>query len=275
MSGNGERGNGADLALPAVKGGRDLRSMLEQAMPKMKEVAPKYLNVERVIRLMLAAVSRNPKLGECSAPSVLLFCMRCAETGLEPIGAGGAWPVPYNNRKAGTVEMQFIPDYRGLINAAKRAECIKDSYSEVVRANDEFHYELGLNMTLRHVPARGDRGALEVAYCVMVMPDDTRRFVVMDKEEIAGIRMRSKASGDGPWVTDEAEMWKKTVTRRAMKPFAGASPELSAAIAADNEASGVQMQVDPIAMPKAKEKPAEDVKVSPPKSAPEGETAEA
>jgi len=229
-----------------------LRTALEAVKPKLYQVASRHLSVDRVIRLLLSAASRNPKILDCSQQSILLFAMKCSETGLEPIGAGGAWPIPYENRKNGTCELQFIPDYRGLVNSAKRSGCIVDAWSEVVRANDEFDYALGLEPYLKHKPARGDRGALESAYCVMVMPDGVKRFVVMDGDEVQGIRARSRAKNDGPWVTDESEMWKKTVVRRAMKPFAGASPELDAAIEAEDHASGV-LVLDPIALPRAKE----------------------
>lgn len=225
-----------------------IRTALEKAMPKLQEVAPKHLKVERVTRIMLSAMSRNPKLLECSQESVLTFCMKCSETGLEPIGAGGAWPVPYRN-KSGKVEMQFIPDYRGLVNCAKRAECITDAYAEVVKEKDEFHYSLGLNPDLQHVPATGERGKLIAAYCVFQLPDGAKRFVVMDGEEVKGIQNRSRAGTSGPWVTDEAEMWKKTVTRRAMKPFAGMSAMLDAAIDADNAATGIEIEKPVVTMP--------------------------
>lgn len=236
-----------------------LRATLEQAAPKLAEVAPKHLKVDRMVRLLLAAANRNPKILKCSRESVLQFAMKCSETGLEPIGAGGAWPVPYENRQAQTVELQFIPDYRGLINAAKRAGCIKDAYAETVKSNDEFDYELGLDLKLTHRPARGERGELESAYCVIVLPDGAKRFVVMDAEEIAAIRARSKARDKGPWVTDVGEMWKKTVVRRAMKPFAGASPELTAAIEADNAVSGITFEREPIPMPRRRLEAAAEV----------------
>ena len=221
----------------------DLKSMLEHARDSLAQVAPKHLKVDRVIKILLAAASRNPKLLQCSKRSTLNFCMKCSETGLEPIGAGGAWPVPYENRKTGEVEMQFIPDYRGLVNCAKRAKCITSAWAEVVRENDEFDYELGLNPSLTHKPARGDRGELQNAYCIYVLPDGEKHFVVMDADEIKGIRSRSRASQSGPWVTDEGEMWKKTVVRRAMKPFAGMSQELDRAIEADDAALGLHMEV--------------------------------
>lgn len=237
-----------------------LRTQLEKAAPKLQEVAPKHLKVERLMRLLLSACSRNPKILECTPASVLQFAMKCSETGLEPIGAGGAWPIPYENKRAGTVELTFIPDYRGLVNCAKRSDCVKDAYAEVVRQLDVFDYEMGLAPFLVHKPARGDRGELEAAYCVLVFPDDTKRFVVMDKAEIEAIRNRSQAwqsflrfKRPCPWSTDAGEMWKKTVIRRAMKPFTGMSPQLEAAFAADDEA-GVRLAADeraPIPMPKA------------------------
>jgi recombination protein RecT len=234
------------------KTGCDLRSMLERSLPSMREVAPKYLKPERVVKLILAACSRNPKLAECTIESTMLFCMRCTETGLEPIGAGGAWPVPYFNKAIGKMEMQFIPDYRGLINSAKRACIITDAYAEVVRENDTFRYTLGLSPDLTHEPAIRDRGAMVSAYCVFSLPDGSKRFVVMDADEIKGIQKRSKAGAISPWVTDESEMWKKTAVRRAMKMFIGVSKELDTAIELDNDSTGIQVP-DPIAMPVKKE----------------------
>jgi recombination protein RecT len=230
---------------------QNLRSDLEKAMPKLQEVAAKHLKPERVVRILLTACSKNPRLLDCSRESVLTFCMSCAQTGLEPIGAGGAWPVPYRN-KNGKTEMQFIPDYRGLVNCAKRAECITDAYAEVVKERDDFSYSLGLTPDLKHVPATGDRGKLIAAYCVFQLPDGTKRFVVMDGDEVKGIQNRSRAGRDGPWITDESEMWKKTVTRRAMKPFAGMSAMLDAAIDADNAATGIEIEKPAVTMPTLK-----------------------
>lgn len=218
---------------------KTLRTMLEGASAKLAEVAPKHLKANRLVRLLLSAASRNPKILECTPESVLNFAMQCSQTGLEPIGAGGMWPIPYRNNKNNTTELTALPDYRGLVNCAKHGGCIKDAYAEAVYEKDEFDYALGLEPRLTHKPARGDRGALDAAYCVIIFPDDTKRFVVMSRSEIDGIRKRSRASTSGPWVTDEAEMWKKTVVRRAMKPFAGASQELDKAIELDDKAGAV------------------------------------
>lgn len=232
-----------------------MRTMLEQAAPKLAEVAPRHLKPERIIRLLLAAASRNPKILTCTQESVLQFAMTCSQTGLEPIGAGGIYPIPRRNSHTNATELTALPDYRGLINCAKHAGCIKDAYAEVVYEHDQFDYALGLEPYLVHKPARGSRGALESAYCIIVLPDGAKRFVVMDRSEVDSIRRRSQSGGSGPWVTDEGEMWKKTVIRRAMKPFIGAAPELDAAIELDDKATGVVKQHMEIRMPVAVSEP--------------------
>lgn len=244
-----------------------LKELFEKkdTIERLRAVAPKYVTVERLIRLLLSAGSRNPKIINCTQQSVLLFAMKCAETGLEPIGAGGCYPIPRKNKHTGAMELTFLPDYRGLMNCAKHAGCITDGFAEVVYANDHFEYELGLTQTIKHKPARTNRGELEAAYCVLVMPDQSRRAVVMQKEDIENIRNQSseawRSDGNTPWKTYPAEMWKKTVVRRAMKPFAGYSASLFSAM--DDE--GEDRDGDMTKLPQTPEKEPEQI------AAPDGE----
>ena len=235
------------------------KTLIDFARDKLIEVAPKYMDIDRLSRLLLQC-GRNPKILACTPESILEFSMKCAQTGLEPIGAGGCWPIPY-----GTT-LTFIPDYRGLVHCATRAGAITSAFAEVVRTADSFDYELGLNPSLTHKPARGDRGELEAAYCVFQLPDGSKRFTVMDAAEIIGIRNRSRSANAGPWKTDEAEMWKKTVIRRAMKPFAGMSSALDAAIEADDDAGGVVVEKrEPVKMPQAVAAPEQSEEPTKPK----------
>jgi len=229
----------------------DFKSLVVSAESKLREVAPQWLSVERLTRLALAARSRNPGLMECTAESFLLFCMRCAETGLEPIGAGGAWPVPFRN-KNGTKEVIFIPDWRGLISLAKRSEQIKHAYGDVIHEGDEWDYQKGDDPRLMHKPALTNRGKMIAAYMIAVLPDDSKHIEVMSVDEINSIRGRSKAATTGPWVTDYEAMAIKTVVKRGLKPFA-TSPQLQTAIEYDNRAVGLDLASErpPVAMPKA------------------------
>jgi hypothetical protein len=65
----------------------------------------------------------------------------------------------------------------------------------------------------------------------------------MGKAEIDRIRKRSKASGDGPWVTDYAEMAKKTVIKRHVK-LAPLSVEFARAVALEDRAMAGESQSD-------------------------------
>ena len=235
----------------------EFESLVMQSQSKFAELAPKWMSVERLTKLALLACSRQPALKECTKESFLGFCMKCAETGLEPCGAGGAWPVPFKNKYTGKKEVTFIPDYRGLIQLAKRkgpngeVGQIKHAYGEVVCKNDFIKYEKGDSPRLVHEPALSKRGEIIGAYCVCVLPDDSKHIEYMDTEELDAIKNRSKAKDEGPWVTDEAQMYIKTVVKRALKVFA-ASPQIQTAIEYDNQAIGLAMPENrpPVAMPK-------------------------
>jgi len=246
---------------------QSLAKMLNDAMPKLRAVAPKYINLERMVSLAIEAKMRNPMLEKCSPVSVLQFCKRCAEVGTDRIGAGGMWPVPFWNKKGnddgkGCYDMLPMPDWRLIIEKAKKAKSINHATAEAVYENDVFEYERGLEPRLIHKPAMAGRGNLKAVYCVYILPDGTKDFTVMDiAEDIEPIHKRSKAANAGPWVTDYAEMAKKTVVKRALKVFEGASIELTALIAADNVVTGyIDAEIvaprTPVAMPKELPEPA-------------------
>jgi recombination protein RecT len=225
------------------------------------------------MRVALALHSRQPELADCTGESFLLFCMRCAETGLEPIGAGGAWAVPFNNGKTGRREIQFIPDWRGLIHLAKTTGQIAHGYSYVVREGDAFTVRLGDNPGVDHTPKLEGKGETIGAYFVAVLPDGTKHIEYMRRSDLDAIEKRSKASS-GPWKTDPDEMRRKTVVKRGLKPFA-ASPELATALRLDNEATGLALpDKSPVQLPEAivgtaASKPAENAEpTTPPASDP-------
>jgi recombination protein RecT len=243
--------------LPAIQRNVDpqqaLVKMLNDALPEMKKIAPKFVNLQRLVSLAIEA-RKNPILAKSSPMSVLNFCKKCAEWGTDRVGAGGVWAVPFWSEKLQAFEMTPIPDWRLLIEKAKKAKAIKHATAEAVYENDIFEYERGLTPTLRHVPARTNRGKITAVYCAYILPDDTKDFVVMEwEDEVVPIKNRSKAKS-GPWVTDPAEMGKKTVVKRAMKLFDGASIDLTKMIDADNVVNGYvdipQIETrEPISMP--------------------------
>lgn len=70
---------------------------------------PKFFDTDRFLRAAISEFRLNPALQECSVPSVLGFFMQAAMCGLEPSSVlGQCYPVPFNNKKTGAKECQFI-----------------------------------------------------------------------------------------------------------------------------------------------------------------------
>lgn len=216
-----------------------LKAMLAKAAPSLQAVMPRHLSAEKLIKIALLATSRTPLLLECAPTSILQAVMQAAQLGLEvnsPLGS--AYLVPYRNGKTGKYECQLIPGYRGLVDLARRSGGILLVDARVVYENDRFEVDYGTSPQITHKPMlSGERANQNIVafYATALMPGDIRQFEVMTKAEVDAVRARSKASASGPWVSDYAEMGRKTVVKRLVK-YLPLSPELAAAIELDNRA---------------------------------------
>lgn len=217
---------------------RNLEGLLrrEEFQRSLADVAPKHITKERIVKLALVAASRQPKLFECTPQSFLQSVMKSAELGLDCVGTlGQGYLVPYYNGKIKAFECQFIVGYQGLIELARRSGNISRIESRVVYEKDEFVVEYGLEPKLIHKPyLGGDRGKIVCVYAIAELKDGSRQVEVMTLDEVERIRDRSKAKEGGPWVTDFAEMARKTVIRRLAK-YLPLSPELAKAIETDDQ----------------------------------------
>ncbi len=224
----------------------ELASLIQEHQKEIVKLAPRGIDKARMMSIFLEAVN-NPKLQACTKISVLKCIKKMAEIGTERVGAGGVWLVPFGN------ELTIIPDWRLIIDKARRAGVITHATAEVVCENDEFSFERGISPKLFHKwDIKKPRGEMVTVYCIYTLPDGSKDFVVMTKDEVEKIRGKSKAKGESsPWATDYWEMAKKTVVKRAMKIFEGASPEITKVIDIDNEAVGYEeIDLPPIEMPK-------------------------
>ncbi len=111
--------------------------------------------------------------------------------------------------------------YIGLLDIAVASGSIMWGQAELVRENDAFR-RVGMDKQPVHEfdPFGKNRGDIVGAYVVVKLHNGDYLTTVMDIEEIYSIRDRSeswKRNGGGPWKTDEGEMIKKTVIRRAYK----------------------------------------------------------
>jgi len=183
--------------------------------PEIAKAVPSHITPERLIRVVLTEIRRNPKLMECSRDSLLGALMLSAQLGLEPSPLGHCYYIPYNNRKAGVMECQFMIGYRGMIELARRSDKIESIVAETVCQNDLFDFQYGLNPNLMHKPALTNRGAAYAYYAVVKFRGGGFHIKVMGIEEIERFKKRSQSAqySSSPWVTDYDEMAKKTVIR--------------------------------------------------------------
>ena len=234
--------------LPVQTKVSNIRKLLSDSKGQMAMALPKHLSADRLLRVAMTSIQRNPKLLDCTSQSLLACVMTCAQLGLEPDQfLGQAYLVPFKDTKKGVVICTLIPGYRGYIALARRSGEVKSVSTQVVYEKDSFILKYGIDDILEHIPAEGDRGKPKGAYVVFKYKDGGYSFDYMTTEDIEKIRARSKSAQDGPWVTDWAEMAKKTVIKRHAK-VTPLSVELQTAIALEDRANLGEPQTDLLAM---------------------------
>lgn len=193
---------------------------IEARRATLEASAASLIDPQRLKGVVLSAFTRNPSLWECDPISVARAVVESAQYGLEPTGAiGGAHLVPFKNKRTGRKEAQLIIDYRGYINLARRSGEVSKVVARVVREKDRFSVEQGSEERLVHYPYLGqdDPGNITHVYAVITYRDGSTQHDYDTRAWIETIRKRSRASNDGPWVTDYAEMAKKSILRRLLK----------------------------------------------------------
>lgn len=216
----------------------DPASTMKAYITRMKgEIAkalPSVMTPERFTRIVTSAISTTPQLAQTTPQSFLGAMMTAAQLGLEPnTPLGQAYLLPYKNH--GKLECQFQLGYKGLIDLAYRSGQVTIIQAHEVRENDEFSYSFGLEPTLHHVPACGDRGNVICYYAMFRTKDGGFGFEVMNREDVeAHARQYSKSYGNGysPWSTNFDEMAKKTVLKKCLK-YAPLKSDFVRAVASD------------------------------------------
>lgn len=199
---------------------KSIKGWLKAYEQQIAKALPSQIGADRFNRICMTALTSNPKLGECTPASFIGAIMNSAQLGLEPnTPLGEAYLIPYKNK--GIMEVQFQVGYKGLIQLARRSGEIAMIKAQCVHQNDDFSYELGLNPTIHHVPAKGDRGPVVAYYAFYKTKDGDFDFEVAYRDEIeAHAKTYSQAYAKGwtsPWTKNFDEMAKKTLIKRVLK----------------------------------------------------------
>jgi recombination protein RecT len=227
-----------EARLPAkgeVGNERAMLSLMKGLEGEIAKVLASHLTPARFIRQAILAVRKNPKLLKCDQASFGNAILTAAERSLE-LGYH-AHLVPYKT------DCVLIPDYKGLIDLARRTSKVRRFYSVPVFSGDVFKEIQGLHPNIIHVPQPGgSKHAKNMThvYAVIEFSDGAIDFEVMDRAQVDAIRARSRAANDGPWVTDYVEMARKCPIKRLSKRVP-MSNEFRDLVALDNEPDGEEI----------------------------------
>lgn len=204
---------------------------LDKRIKTIQDLLPAHLKdqAERFVKRACLYFQSNVMLDKCTPSSFITCVLKAAELGLA-IDGRLAHAVAFNNRKKNAdgkeefvSEAQLMVDFKGIIAVCRRSNLIKDCYARLVYEADEFDaWEEDDQCHLKHHPFFGssdERGRVVGVYAKIILNNGTWRYEWMDMAEVGDVRQRSRAKDRGPWVTDYAEMAKKTVIRRALKTY--------------------------------------------------------
>lgn len=223
------------------------QSQIQAALPRTG------ITPERMARLALTEVRRNPTLSECRIESLLGAVMQCAQYGLEPGPAGHAWIIPRKNK--GVLEANFQLGYKGLCQLLYRSGNISWINCQCVREGDSFDYSLGAPPSIQFRPSDDEEARGDVTHVFAAIGTTTGGTLaeVWSKARVEKHRERFCRYGD-VWDENWEPMAKKTVLIQVAK-FAPLSIEAHAAIELDDrDRIGKPQEID-ITPPKIEDDP--------------------
>lgn len=204
-----------------------VRHQLTSMTPQFAAALPKHVSPERFVRVMMTAVQTTPALLNADRRTLFAAAMKASQMGLLPDGREGAI-VTFKD------QAQFMPMVAGIMKMVRNSGEISTWSVQAVYENDKFDFCLGDDEHITHRPELASRGKLIAVYSIVTMKDGEKSREVMSVEDVNGIRARSRSGNSGPWVTDFAEMAKKTVVRRHAKRLP-LSTDIDGAIREDDE----------------------------------------
>lgn len=243
----------------------EIQSALRAAERPFNEIAAEQGNLvtwKQESMFALQAIQTNTLLQKCEPSSIRNSIINIASIGLSlnPKLQHCALIPRYDSYRK-TYICHADPMYRGLIALAHSDGVITQCRVEIVYERDieqgNFVYEGGTTprIMFNPNPFETDRGQPAGAFCIAYIPNDPNPHIttmtwkeilaIRDRSETWKSKLRKEAKGEkgygGPWESDEHEMARKTVVKRAQKYWPknlGGVSRLSMAVHLANEAEG-------------------------------------
>lgn len=210
---------GSELAV--LESAKTMREFLgtDNVQKQLAAALPKFLTIDRFIRVCYTAMLDNPKLLGCTRESIIGCMIRMGQLGLEPT-LGKAWLIPYRNKEkpGAPLEAQFQTGWRGLAELAKRSGKVYKIPARTVFDGDIFDVEEGTVDRMIHKPQWKTEDPI-FYYCVVFYTHQgwEPSFQIMTPNDVQKIRNASKAPNSPAWKTWFEQMAWKSVTKRLLK----------------------------------------------------------
>jgi recombination protein RecT len=205
--------------------------LIKQYSNSFASVLPSHVKAETWVRLAQGALKKGKRLPDgrfeleaaaANNPGVFLAALLdAARLGLEP-GTEQYYLTP--RKVAGRLEILGIVGYQGYVELMYRAGAISSVVVEVVRENDEYRYQRGVDEMPVHrfTPFARDaeRGKVIGTYAYAKMKDGAiSKVVELNQDDIDRIKKSSQGANSeySPWTNHEAAMWMKSAARQLRK----------------------------------------------------------
>ncbi|WP_292565012.1 recombinase RecT [Mesorhizobium sp.] len=232
------------------------RAQLEQRLGSFAEALPPQITPQRFKSVVMQAVMAAPELLAADRVSLFESCLAAANDGLVPDKREGALVV-YNTKlpkekktdpDVWIKKVQWLPMVRGILTKIYNTGKVKSASMDIVYGGDHFRYwKDDEGEHLEHEPAEDrDKNIMRRVYAHVVMKASEGGGVfaeVLDMDDVAKVRSKSKAKDSGPWADWFEEMAKKTPMKRLAKrlPFAR---EIQQVLDRDNALYDLERQPD-------------------------------
>jgi recombination protein RecT len=210
---------------------------------------------DKEVSFAVQIAQKNPYLQKCTPESALKAILNVAQVGLtlNPVKKE-SYLIPRYNSSTKQMEVCLDPSYIGLIKLVTDAGGVSSINSQLIYEGDEIEISLGDEKPIKkHIPyflVGKEKGDIIGCYSRAVLTDKTEHVEIMSRMDVLEVRSRSesyKAYTEGKiksttWVTDEGEMFRKTVVKRHTKylPKSTDSEHLQNAIELSHQAMGFQ-----------------------------------
>jgi len=211
---------------------KTMQAQIRNMAHEFERALPGKIGVERMMRIVMTAVLKTPKLAMCEPVSFMGSLLQALQLGLEvntPLGQ--AYLIPRQKKdRSGRVthwECNFQMGYQGMLDLCYRYGEYKIITAEVVYDGDFFDYRLGTKQFLDHIPKGSGKGAKPThVWALYELENGGCRFVVWTWEEAMahGEEFSDSFNKEKPWAspwlsseTSQEEMAKKSVLKSLLK----------------------------------------------------------